>query len=188
MQYLHKVMPYTNRFFICRQQGCTNDGSFFGLNTDWVSTADAGGWRFVCPVCASPYNMSLKKTGLIPANYIWHLEKTGQLMLAEWPESLEEKSINESAVLMAEHAAKMKFTDLSRDEVQLKIGEVVAEHGVKFAGFTTMQLSATVISNVTTLNAHRGKSPPPLQLGPHQGRLHRKLLQVHQGRDPRHEV
>ena len=36
----------------------------------------------------------------------------------------------------------------------------MAKHGVKFAGFTTMQLSPTVISNVTALNAHRGKSHP----------------------------
>ena len=106
--------------------------------------------------------MSLTKTGLIPANYIWHLEKTGQLMLAEWPESLEEKSINESAVLMAEHAAKMKFTDLSRDEVQLKIGEVVANHGFKLSAlFKKMQLSPDVIDKVTNLNDTRGKKTLP---------------------------
>ena len=78
-------------------------------------------------------------------------------MLAEWPETLEEKSINEAAVKMAEHVANVHFTDLSQEELRLKIGEVVASHGVKFAGFTRMQLSPAVISAVTTLNANRGK-------------------------------
>ena len=81
-------------------------------------------------------------------------------MLAEWPETLEEKSINEAAVKMAEHAADVHFTDLSQEELQLKIGEVVASHGIKFAAFTTMQLSPAVISAVTTLNANRGKRLP----------------------------
>ena len=187
VQNLHRVMPGINRFFICRQQECTPAGSFFGLNTDWISTVDAGRCKFACPACGTPYNRNLSKLGLIPANHIWHIETTGEFMLAEWPETLEEKSINEAAVKMAEHAADVHFTDLSHEELQLKIGEVVAKHGVKLAGFTTMQLSPAVISNVTTLNAHRGTSLP-LQLGPHQGRLHRGLLQVHQGRDPRHEV
>ena len=51
VQYLHRVMPSTDRFFICRQQACTPAGSFFGLNTDWISTVDAGGWKFACPAC-----------------------------------------------------------------------------------------------------------------------------------------
>ena len=183
----HRIMPSTDRFFLCCQHGCTPEGSFFGLNTDWISTAAAGGWKFVCPACGTPYNANLSKTGLIPANHIWHVEATGEFMLAEWPETLEEKSINEAAVKMAEHAADMHFTDLSHEEVQLRIGEVVASHGVKFAAFTTMQLSPAVISAVEDLNANRGKRLP-IQLGPPQGRLHRGLLQVHQGRDPRHEV
>ena len=161
VQYLHQVMPHTNRFYICRQQACTDKGSFFGLNTDWVSTAAAGGWKFVCPVCGNPYSMNLNKTGLIPANHIWHLETTGQLMLAEWPESLEEKSINEGAVLMAEHAAQQKFTELSREEVELKIGEVVANHVVPKPLFEKMQLSDKVIDAVTWLNNTRGKKSKP---------------------------
>ena len=80
--------------------------------------------------------------------------------MAKWPESLEEKSINETAVKMAEHAADVRFTDLSHEELRLRIGEVVANHGVKFATFTTMQLSPAVISQVTTLNANRGKNKP----------------------------
>ena len=162
VQYLHKVMPYTNRFFLCRQPKCTDEGSFFGLNTDWASTANDGGWRFACPVCANPYSMSLAKTGLIPTNYIWHLEKTGQLMLAEWPETLEEKSINESAALMAEWASQKKFTELSREEVQLKIGEVVANHGFKLTSlFKKMQLSPSVIARIQHLNDTRGKGKLP---------------------------
>ena len=99
----------------------------------------------------------------------------------------EEKAINEAAMTMAEYAAKVRFTDLTREQLQVKIGEVVATHGIKLARFTRMQLNSVVISAVSTLNAHRGKNLP-IQLGPHQGRLHRGLLQVHQGRDPRHEV
>ena len=160
VQNLHRVMPGTNRFFICRQQECTPAGSFFGLSTDWISTVAAGGWKFACPACGAPYNRNLSKTGLIPANHIWHIETTGEFMLAEWPETLEEKSINEAAVKMAEHAADVHFTDLSHEELQLKIGEVVAKHGVKFAGFTTMQLSPAAISAVATMhkNRHRSRS------------------------------
>ena len=153
---LHRVTPGINRFFICRQQDCTPAGSFFGLNTDWISTVDAG--EFACPACGTPYRRNLVKTGLIPANHLWHSEFTGEFMLAEGPESCAEKCINEFKVKMAEHAADVHFTDLSHEELQLKIGEVVAKHGVKFAWF--MQLSPAVISNVTTLNAHRGTSLP----------------------------
>ena len=160
VQNLHRVMPGTDRFFICRQHYCTPAGSFFGLNTDWISTADAGGWKFACPACGTPYKPNLSKTGLIPANHIWHIEATGEFMLAEWPETLEEKSINEAAVKMAEHAADVHFTDLSHEELRLRIGEVVASHGVKFAALTTMQLSPAVISAVETLNANRGKRLP----------------------------
>ena len=70
VQNLHWVMPGTNRFFICRQQECTPAGSFFGLNTDWISTGAAGGWKFACPHCGQPYSMTLKKSGLMPANHI----------------------------------------------------------------------------------------------------------------------
>ena len=160
VQNLHRVMPGINRFFICRQQDCTPAGSFFGLNTDWISTVDAGRWKFACPACGAPYNRDLIKTGLIPANHIWHMEATGEFMLAEWPETLEEKSINEAAVKMAEHAAALKFTDLSRAELQLKIGDVVAEHAGKITAFTKMQLTPAVIKDVTSLNENRGKKHP----------------------------
>ena len=63
VQNLHGVMPGTDRFFICRQQGCTPEGSFYGLNTDWISTVDAGGWRFACPACGTPYNKNKRKNG-----------------------------------------------------------------------------------------------------------------------------
>ena len=86
-------MPGTDRFFVCRQQGCTPKGSIYGLNTDWISTEEAGGWRFMCPACGTPYNANLSKTGLIPANHLWHLE---------------ELAINEAAVATAEHATKLR--------------------------------------------------------------------------------
>ena len=163
VQYLHKILPNTNRFFICRQQWCTREGSFFGLNTDWVSNDKAGGWKFACPVCGTPYSMGLVgKPGLIPTNYIWHLEKTGQLMLAEWPETLEEKSINESAALMAEHAMKQKFTELSREEVQLKIFQVVAKSAIKQNPmFKKRQLTPDTIATIQALNDNMGKKKKP---------------------------
>ena len=105
-------------------------------------------------------NAKLAKTGLIPANHLWHLEASGELMLAEWPESLEERSINEAAVKMAEHAVKVRFTDLSQEEVRLKIGEVVTSQGVKFGGVTRMRLTPAVINAVTTLNENRGENKP----------------------------
>ena len=108
MQKLHRITPKTNRFFICRQQYCTSAGSFYGLNTDWISTEEAGGWRWACPVCGTPYNANLSKTGLIPANHLWHLEDTREVMLAEWPSTLEERTINEAAVAMAQHATELR--------------------------------------------------------------------------------
>ena len=62
--------------------------------------------------------------------------------------------------MMATHAANMDFTNLSHEELQLKMGEVVATHGVKFKGFTTMQLTPGVIRAVESLNRNRGKSLP----------------------------
>ena len=162
VQKLHHVLPGTNRFFICRQQACTPEGSFFGLNTDWISTEAAGGWKFVCPACGTPYTPNLtSKPGLIPANHIWHMEATNEFMLAEWPETLEEKSICEAAVANAEHVAKVHFTELSPDELRVKIGQVVANHGVKFEGFTTRHISDTVINAVTSLNTNRGAKKHP---------------------------
>ena len=99
----------------------------------------------------------MKKTGLIPTNHIWHLERDQSLMLAEWPESLEEFAINESAVTLAEHANKEKFAELSPQELQVKIGEAVAKTAVKFTSFTTMQLRREVISHVANMSATRGK-------------------------------
>ena len=46
-------------------------------------------------------------------------------------------------------------------QLRLRIGKVVAGHGIKFVGFTTMQLSPTVISTVTSLNANRGAKKHP---------------------------
>ena len=156
VQKLHRIMPSTDRFFVCRQPHCTPEGSYYGLNTDWISTEEAGGWRWACPACGTPYNPGKNKPGLIPANHLWHLEESGEVMLAEWPESLEERAINEAAVKMAEHAEKLRFTDLSQEELQLALGKVVASHGVK-AEFVTRQLSPGVMQSIDHLNAIRGK-------------------------------
>ena len=48
-------------------------------------------------------------------------------MLAEWPDSLTERAINESAVVMAEHAEKRQFDKLSHDDVKLKIASAVSK-------------------------------------------------------------
>ena len=106
VQFLHNIMPNTNRFYICRNLSCSDEGSFFGLNTDWISTYADGGWKFACPHCGHPYSMTVRKAGLMPSHHIWHLEKEQSLMLAEWPDSLSEKTINESAAVLAEHATK----------------------------------------------------------------------------------
>ncbi len=105
-----------------------------------------------------PYNANMSKTGLVPANHLWHLETTGEVMLAEWPESLEERAINESAVALAQHAEEQHFTELSPNELQAKTGEVVASHGFK-AEFQKMWLSPTVVSAVEHLNTNRKGKP-----------------------------
>ena len=147
---LHRIMPGIDRFYICRQVNCTPAGSFFGLITDWISS----GVRFACPACGAPYNRNLVKTGLIPTNHIWHCEATGELMLAEWPETLEENLLRETALACAQHSANIRFTECSKEEIQLKFREVVATHGMKFS---KMKLSPTVISLIQSLNASRGK-------------------------------
>ena len=148
-------------YFICRQQHCTPNGSFFGLNTDWMTTAPQG-WKFVCPACGSPYTPNLtNRNGLIPANHLWVLEKTEQVILAEWPDSLAERYCNEGAQMMAEHAAGMKFEDLSREEIQLRMGNIVASTGVKYDDFQKMPLRPHVIATVEELNATRGAKKHP---------------------------
>ena len=157
VQYFHKVFPNTNRFFICRNLDCSVDGCFFGYNTDWISTCASGGWKFACPHCGHPYNMNLrKKPGLLPANHIWHLEKDQSLMLAEWPDTVTEKAINESAVKMAEHATKQEFDKLTHDEVKIKIASAVSKTAVKVGEFRTMQLKQKVMSDIAYKNSTRG--------------------------------
>jgi hypothetical protein len=50
-QWLSKIADHTWRWFICRFRDC----GYFGRNTDWISTAAAGGWKFMCPACGQPY-------------------------------------------------------------------------------------------------------------------------------------
>ena len=110
------------------------------------------GWRWACPACGTPYNAKLVgKPGLIPANHAWDLETTGQVMLAERPESLEERAINEAATKMAEHAHSLHFTDLSTQDVQLMLGEMVASHSMK-ADFQLRPLSRKARESVADLN------------------------------------
>ena len=78
-------------------------------------------------------------------------------MLAEWPDSLTEKAINESAVVMAEHAEKQQFDKLSHDEVKVKIASAVSKTAVNFGEFRTMQLTGKVISDIKHLNSTRGE-------------------------------
>ena len=57
------LFPKTNRLMICRNMDCSELGSFYGYNTDWISNCGAGGWKFACPHCAHPYNKNLEKVG-----------------------------------------------------------------------------------------------------------------------------
>ena len=81
----------------------------------------------------------------MPANHIWHLEKSESFMLAAWPDTLTEKAINESAAVMAEHATKQEFDKLTHDEVKIKIASAVSKTAVKCGTFRTMQLSQEVV-------------------------------------------
>ena len=156
-QYLHQIMPNTNRFFICRNLWCSDEGSFFGYNTDWISTCAAGGWKFACPHCGQPYNQNLTKTpGLMPANHIWHNEKDNTLMLAEWPDTLSEEAINESAVVVAENATDKKFDELTHDDVKIKIASAVSKTAVKLGVFKTMQISQKTVDDIKYKNETRG--------------------------------
>ena len=87
-------------------------------------------------------------------------------MLAEWPDTVTEMAIQDSAAKMAEHATKQKFDQLTRDQVKIKIASAVSKTAVKLTSFKTMELSPVTISAVANMNAQRGKNTP-LQLGPH---------------------
>ena len=159
VQFLHNIMPNTNRFYICRNLSCSDEGSFFGLNTDWISTYADGGWKFACPHCGHPYRMNLqRKPGLMPANHIWHLDKDNSVMLAEWPDSVTEMAIQDSAAKMAEHATKQKFDQLTHEQVKIKIASAVSKTAVKVGEFRTMQLSLKVMSDLAYKNSTRGKN------------------------------
>ena len=81
-------------------------------------------------------------------------------MLAEWPDTVTEKAINESAVKMAEHATKQEFDKLTHDEVKIKIASAVSKTAVKFVGvFRTMQLTQKVIDDIAHKNSTRGEKP-----------------------------
>ena len=162
VQYLHQVLPNTNRFFICRNLSCSADGSFFGLNTDWPSTCVYGGGKFAYPHCGHPYRMNLqRKPGLMPANHIWHLDKDNTVMLAEWPDSVSEKAIQESAATLAEHATKQKFDQLTHAQVKLKIASAVSKTAVKLGVFKTRPLSQQVMNDLAHKNSTRGKDTKP---------------------------
>ena len=47
VQNLHRVMPGTDRFFICRQHYCTPAGSFFGLKMGIIKDLRGGAWFIV---------------------------------------------------------------------------------------------------------------------------------------------
>ena len=95
------------------------------------------------------------------ANHIWHLEKSESFMLAEWPDTVTEKAINESAAVMAEHATKQDFNKLTHDEVEIKIATAVSKTAVKVGEFRTMQLSRKVISDMECKNSTRGAKTLP---------------------------
>ena len=92
----------------------------------------------------------------MPANHMWHLEKDQSVMLAEWPDTVTELAINESAAVMAEHAMKQEFDKLSHHEVNIKIACAVSKTAVKCGEFRTMQLSEKVMSDIAHLNSTRG--------------------------------
>ena len=84
-------------------------------------------------------------------------------MLAESPDSLTEKAINESAVVMAEHATKQEFDKLTHDEVKIKIASAVSKTAVKLGEtrFRTMHLTQKIIGDIEYLNATRGAKKIP---------------------------
>ena len=77
-------------------------------------------------------------------------------MLAEWPDTVAEKAINESALKMAEHATKQEFDKLTHDEVKIKIATAVSKTAVKAGEFRTMQLRQEVIDKIAHKNLTRG--------------------------------
>ena len=156
------LFPKTNRLLICRSMDCSEFGSFYGFSTNWISSCDAGGWKFACPHCAHPHSMNLQQNlELIPANYIWQLESNQSVMLAEWPNNVNEKAFNMSAEMMAEHAVKHKFDRLSQAEVTVKIGYAVSKTAVAIGELRTMKLSKKVMTHIAHLNSNCGSTTLP---------------------------
>ena len=156
------LFPKTNRLFICRNMNCSELGSFFGDSKEWISTCGADGWRFACPHCVHPYTMNLQnKRGIVPGNYIWHFEEDQSVILAEWPDTVTENAMNESAALMAEHAVTHEFDKLSHSEVQVKIALAVSKTAVKCGELRTMKLSDKVMTHIAHRNANCGTTKLP---------------------------
>ena len=82
-------------------------------------------------------------------------------MLAEWPDSVADKAINESAALCAEHATNQQFVKLTHEEVKVKIAAAVSLTAVKAGVFRTMVLSEAVIQQIKLLNENRGAKKKP---------------------------
>ena len=97
----------------------------------------------------------------MPANYIWHLETNQSVMLAEWPDIVTVKAINESAAVMAEHAVKQQFDKLSHSEVKMKIALAVSMTAVRCGEFRTMKLSEKVMTHIAHLNSNCGATTLP---------------------------
>ena len=163
-QWLHRISNNTSRHFLCRNKYCRQNkvtkkwGSYFGLNTSWISTVAAGGWHFACPCCMSPFKFGAKSSFYIPAHFVMVLEETGQALLSAWPDGAEEDAI---ANLMEKFAEEElgDFRAMDTTVLQTTIMDFIRSSATPLQ-WEDIPLTDEVKSMVAEENAKRTKQKP----------------------------
>ena len=154
-QWLAQLAKNTYRFFICRSRECSANGSFFGRNTDWVSTVKEGGWHFACPHCGSPYRPGAQSSYYLPGHHVWYLAGQNKMLLAEWPESAEEDTIG--AIMQTLSIEDMTpYTGLNNNELQQQIIDIVNASAIPTV-FSKYEMNPAIISYLENENSKRTK-------------------------------
>ena len=157
-QWLHAIGKGTSRFFLCRRKDCSPQGSFFGPNTDWAHTAEAGGWHFACPICGHWYKPGALNQHTIPAHFVFYFEQSGRLLLAAWPASAEEDTIKKNQQSLAEEDVE-EWESLPKDELMAKVTKFVRDSSVPIV-FQPMQLTTEIKAYFDDENRKRSKKKP----------------------------
>lgn len=159
-QFLSKISVGVDRYYICRNKDCNPEGNYFGLNTDWISTIEDGGWHFMCPVCGRQYNPGNKTNSSFPFHHIWVMQDTENenkydMFLSAWAASAEEDTIVRLMQMLSEKDLQ-PWREMPREEVQAAVTIYVKQNAIP-TYFKKMTLTQQVKLHVVNQNAMRTK-------------------------------